>query len=96
VKDKADPLAEKRAARTVQAVTIVPTFGDMADAYVQTHKTTWRSAKHRYQWRQTLTDYCRPIRALPVDRIGTANVLAVLEPLWTRAPETASRLRGRI
>jgi integrase len=72
------------------------TFGDMADAHVQTHETTWRNAKHRYQWRQTLTDYCGPIRGLPVDQIGTADVLAVLKPLWSRAPETASRLRGRI
>ena len=48
VTDKLDPIAEKRAAKTVQAVTAVPTFGDMADAYVQTHEATWRNAKHRY------------------------------------------------
>jgi hypothetical protein len=46
--------------------------------------------------RQTLTDYCGPIRLKPVNQIGTADVLAVLKPLWARAPETASRLRGRI
>jgi hypothetical protein len=28
--------------------------------------------------------------------IGTEAVLAVLKPLWTAKPETASRLRGRI
>jgi integrase len=92
--DKADPLADKRAARTAR--TAVPTFGDVADAYVETHEATWRNAKHRYQWRQTLTDYCGPIRLKPVDQIATADVLAVLKPLWSRAPETASRLRGRI
>jgi hypothetical protein len=80
----------------MQAVKAVPTFGNMADAHVQTHEATWRNAKHRYQWRQTLTDYCGPIRGLPVDQIATADVLAVLKPLWSRAPETASRLRGRI
>ena len=68
----------------------------MADQYIETHEATWRNAKHRYQWRQTLTDYCGPIRGLPVDEIGKADVLAVLRPLWDRAPETASRLRGRI
>jgi integrase len=31
-----------------------------------------------------------------VDQIATADVLTVLKPLWSRAPETASRLRGRI
>ena len=38
----------------------------------------------------------RPLRALPVDEIDTAAVLEILKPLWTRVPETASRLRGRI
>ena len=33
---------------------------------------------------------------MPVDAIDTEAVLRVLKPLWTRAPETASRLRGRI
>ena len=55
VVDRADPLAEKRGAKIMQAVNAVPTFGGMADAYVQTHEATWRNAKHRYQWRQTLT-----------------------------------------
>ena len=44
----------------------------------------------------TLTRYCEAIRATPVDKIDTEAVLSVLKPLWTRAPETASRLRGRI
>jgi integrase-like protein/Arm domain-containing DNA-binding protein len=93
--DKADPIAQKRAAKTVQP-SAAPTFGAMADLYIETHQGTWRNDKHRYQWRQTLTDYCGPIRDKPVDGIGTADVLAVLMPLWSRAPETASRLRGRI
>ena len=95
VVDKADPIADKRAAKTVPP-SAAPTFGAMADQYIETHEATWRNDKHRWQWRQTLTDYCCPIRGLPVDQIATADVLAVLKPLWSRAPETASRLRGRI
>src|SRR3954464_5944069 len=44
----------------------------------------------------TLTRYCEPIRTLPVDQVTTEHVLAILKPLWTKVPETASRLRGRI
>jgi integrase len=33
---------------------------------------------------------------MPVNEVGVDAVLSVLRPLWTRAPETASRLRGRI
>jgi integrase len=96
VKDKIDPLADKHGAKTMQAVAAVPTFGDMADAYVETHESSWKNAKHRYQWRQTLTDYCSQIRMKPVNEVAIGDVLAVLKPLWDRAPETASRLRGRI
>jgi len=74
----------------------VPTFGEMADKYVEAHKGGWRNEKHAAQWTMTLETYCEPIRKLPVDRIDTEAVLSVLKPLWGRAPETASRLRGRI
>jgi Arm DNA-binding domain len=74
----------------------VPTFGVMADAFLDTHKSGWRNEKHRQQWTMTLTRYCEPIRATPVDAIDTEAVFSILKPLWARAPETASRLRGRI
>jgi integrase len=44
----------------------------------------------------TLQHYAAPLRCRPVDQINTADVLAVLKPLWLQKPETASRLRGRI
>jgi hypothetical protein len=44
----------------------------------------------------TLNVYCGPIRDKAVNAIDTEAVLSVLKPIWTRAPETASRLRGRI
>ena len=68
----------------------------MADDYVATHEGGWRNIKHRWQWSQTLTQHCAAIRNTPVDQIATSDVLAVLKPLWTKTPETASRLRGRI
>jgi integrase len=46
---------------------------------------------------QSLRDYVNPIiGALPVESITTEHVLKVLEPLWAKYPETASRCRGRI
>jgi len=36
------------------------------------------------------------LRAMPVDQIQTADILAVLRPIWLATPETASRLRGRL
>ena len=36
------------------------------------------------------------LRAKPVADVATEHVLAVISPLWTEAPESASRVRGRI
>ena len=95
VLNKVDPLAHKHSAKpTVSSG--VATFGEIADSYVETHEGAWRSAKHRRQWRMTLTEYCKPIWSKPVGQIATTDVLACLKPLWSRTPETASRLRGRI
>lgn len=74
----------------------VPTFGEFADQVVAALETGWRNPKHRDQWRMTLTTYCEPIRTIPVDALTTEHVLTILQPLWSKVPETASRLRGRI
>jgi integrase len=90
VADKQNPLKGRKAeART-------PTFGEVADAVLASLEVAWRSPKHRQQWRMTLSKYCRQIRDIPVDAVSTDEVLAVLKPLWTKVPETTSRLRGRI
>ena len=97
VLDHADPLASRRAAKETSAAKgAVPTFGQAAAAYVQAHEVSWRNPKHAAQWRMTLTKYCSAIRDMAIDRIDARAVLRVLEPQWTRAPETASRLRARI
>ena len=95
VLNKSDPLAGRRNA-TVAAPSEKPTFGVMADDYVATHEGSWRNSKHRWQWTQTLTQHCKPIWSKPVDEVATADILAVLKPIWAKTPETASRLRGRI
>ncbi|HEV7910182.1 MAG TPA: tyrosine-type recombinase/integrase [Methylocella sp.] len=72
------------------------TFGACADALLDAKSSEWRNAKHRAQWKMTLEEYAKPLRALPVDGVTTEAVLSVLQPIWQSIPETASRLRGRI
>jgi hypothetical protein len=81
---------------TRQAELFIPSFGQCADEFVAVMSGQWRNEKHKAQWRMTLTEYAAPIRSLPVDAVGTADVLRVIKPLWHRVPATASRLRGRI
>ena len=82
--------AEKAASRGV------PTFGQLADEVIESKQAEWRNAKHRAQWGMTLRVYAAPIRNRPVNEIDTDDVLAVLNPVWLKRPETATRLRGRI
>ena len=74
----------------------IPTFGEMADETCEVLSAGFRNDKHKAQWRMTLLNYAGPLRSKPVDTVATEDVLAVLEPMWTEKPETASRLRGRI
>lgn len=73
-----------------------PSFGECADQFLATMESQWRNEKHRGQWRMTLSTYAASIRDKNVAEVSTEDVLAVLTPLWTTKPETASRLRGRI
>ena len=103
VRSGIDPLAERErlraaAAAEAQAAGIAAvTFRDVAEAYLGKNGGSWRNAKHRQQWRNTLSHYAYPVLGdLPVASIDTAHVLAVIEPIWSSKPETASRVRGRI
>jgi len=89
-----DPKVERdlRRAPPVQ----MPTFGELADQFVKSQEVQWRNEKHRAQWAMTLKVYAATLRALPVDKITTDDVLKALKPIWLTKPETASRTRGRI
>jgi integrase len=73
------------------------TFEKCAEKYIASHRAEWRNPKHADQWKSTLETYAAPIIGqLAVKDVDTALVLRVLEPIWTKKPETATRLRGRI
>ena len=74
----------------------IPTFGEMADSVREALSAGFRNEKHKAQWKNTLATYAASLRNMPVDTVGTDDVLAVLKPIWTEKAETASRLRGRI
>jgi len=82
--------AQAQAARSI-------TFKAVSRFYLDSHEAAWRNAVHRQQWSTTLATYADPVMGdLAVGDIGTAHVLQVLEPIWAKKPETASRVRGRI
>lgn len=103
VKAGIDPIEERQretadAIAAAQAAQIAGiTFKSAAETYIAANEGSWRNAKHRQQWRNTLATYVYPvIGELPVAQVATAHVLQILEPIWKDKPETASRVRGRL
>jgi integrase len=88
--------AEAKTAATAPEAPRKPTFGAVATQLIAAKKEGWRNEKHRAQWASTLQTYAKPIWNAPVDEVDTDAVVKVLTPIWTKIPETASRVRGRI
>lgn len=94
-----DPIEQRKADKAAAAKNRqrVLTFKEAAQAYIKANKAKWSNEKHAAQWESSLTTYAYPkIGSFGVGAVDTAAVLSVLEPIWERIPETASRLRGRI
>jgi integrase len=86
-----DPLQERREARSGL------TFEAAMDDYLAAKLDEFRNEKHKKQWRATLDTYARPVLGPKlVSEITVQHILKVLEPIWQKKTETASRLRGRI
>ncbi len=94
-----NPLAEKRETKAAsrRGVPSVPTFAQAALQVIELRRPTWSNPKHAAQWTATLKTYAFPVIGdMAVDSITAADALAVLEPIWTAKPETASRVRQRM
>lgn len=94
-----DPTLERQRGRQAarEAADPARSFRAAAEALMASKGPAWRNAKHARQWARTLELYAFPtFGTWPVGEVDTASVLAALQPVWTRVPETARRLRERI
>ena len=94
-----DPNEDRRAKQAEAAVAAARliTFDKASREYIESHKAGWKSVKHGQQWAATLATYANPtIGKLPVSAIDTGLIMRVLKPIWSKKPETAGRVRGRI
>jgi integrase len=95
----ADPIAAGRAHRAAVRVAEArsKTFQWCAEQFHAAHCATWTNRKHAKEWLASMRAHVLPqIGSMAVTDIDTAAVVRVLEPAWTKIPETASRLRSRI
>lgn len=76
----------------------IPTFAKALESVLDIQRETWKDAgKSEKQWRASLRDYAMPrLGNKRVDLVTTADVMAVLVPVWNSKAETARRVRQRI
>ena len=95
--DKRETEAAETKAATMNAAARAHTFSSAAEKFIIAHEAGWKNAKHKDQWRNTLTTYAYThMGDISVAGVTTAHVLAALEPIWRVKSETATRVRGRI
>jgi integrase len=99
VLDGIDPIEARQERRAKQAAAAerLMIFDECAAGYIAAKRNEWRSQHHAATWPRTIGKYVSPvIGKLPVATIDTPLIMKVLQPLWGRIPESASRVRGRI
>ena len=90
-------VAAERATERMPGLKDVPTFQAAAVRTMDARRDSWGSEKQAAKWRNTLRNYAYPvIGEKPVDEITTADVMAILEPIWLSKAETAGRAKGYI
>ena len=86
-----DPFEAKKQKQTI------PTFAEAVEAVIELNAPTWSSAKHAAQFRSTIATYVMPrLGKRLVNDIGSADILAVLQPIWAEKNETAKRVKQRL
>jgi integrase len=74
-----------------------PRFEEFSKECIESKSAEWRNGKHAAQWASTIEQYAIPVIGnMPIDEIGTDEILRVLNPIWRERTETASRIRGRL
>ncbi len=85
-----DPLADKRRLQSM------PTFADAAAAVIEQKRPGWSDPVPR-DWRTSLGRYAFPrIGNRPVSEVTSADVLAILGPIWHTQPVRAKTVKQRI
>ena len=90
--DHRDVLAEKKDEAAAKV-----TFRAAATQYHSENEAGWKSTVYARQWLASLENYAFPkLGDMPTGSISTADIIAVLTPIWQEIPDTARQVRNRI
>ena len=94
--DPIDDRDAERARNRIERAKLV-TFDQAAAACIEAKAPEWSNAKHSMQWTNTLATYASPaLGSLPINSITTEAIYHLLQPIWLKKTETATRVRQRI
>ena len=74
----------------------VPTVAEALERAIETRQQHWRNPRTAKAWRSSVHNHAAAIVDRRVDQVSTADVLAVLNPVWTAKPELGRKLRQRL
>ena len=82
---------------TPEVTSTVSTFKVVAEKYIEANEPTWKHHKTANDTRSRLEKYAYPVFGdTPINQIRRAEVLDVLEAIWTSKPAAAKKLRQRV
>ena len=86
-----DPLADRR---RVQGT---PTFAEAATTVIDQKRAGWKTPAQVQAWRGSLERYAFPrVGRRPISEVASADVLAILTPIWHTKPVIAKTVKQRI
>ncbi len=94
VKAGTDPAVAKR--EKAKQVKGIPTVREVALQVWELRRGGWSQQHVGEWWRSMETHVLSQIGGIPISRVASADVLAVLEPIWNTKRETASRMKQRL
>ena len=74
----------------------VPTVAEALEKAIEARQQHWRNPRTAKAWRSSVHNHAAAIVDRRVDQVSTADVLAVLNPVWTAKPELGRKLRQRL
>ena len=75
----------------------MPTFADAAQTVLDMNRASWVNDKTAYKWGRSFRMYANPVIGnLPVGEVTSADMLAILTPIWSTKHETATKARQHI
>ncbi|BCK76477.1 phage integrase [Acetobacter aceti NRIC 0242] len=97
VNQRIDPLEQRRSDDADRKHETTISLRAVAQSYIESQKPGWRDPRAASVWTSSLEQYVYPTCGeKPVKLIDTADIEAVLKPIWTEKTETATRVRGRV